>query len=123
LSAILVDRTNQSTGWQYGKSRTRRGQLLLANLDASPRVHRHSPGQIRQADAMYIQITVLTAGAGSPPGGRAAELTSFLVTPVHVGYAGAAHRTIMTRIKACQSGSRGTVTNALNTKRLVANTC
>jgi hypothetical protein len=43
--------------------------------------------------------------------------------PVNVGYADAAHRTIMTRIKACQSGSRGAATDALTTKRLVATSC
>ena len=46
-------------------SGTRRGRLLFAELEATPHVHRRTPRHIRQADAMYFQIAVLTKGVAS----------------------------------------------------------
>lgn len=57
-------------------SATRRGRLLFAELEATPHVHRRSPNQIRQADATYFQMAILTKGAASlQQEGRMAELT------------------------------------------------
>ncbi|WBB70111.1 helix-turn-helix domain-containing protein [Micromonospora sp. WMMD812] len=46
-------------------SATRRGRLLFAELEATPHVHRRTPRQIRQADAMYFQTAILTRGAAT----------------------------------------------------------
>jgi AraC-like DNA-binding protein len=55
---------------------TQRGRLLLAELDATPHVHRRTPRQIRQADGMFFQIAILAKGAASlQQEGRLAELT------------------------------------------------
>jgi AraC-like DNA-binding protein len=57
-------------------SGTRRGRLLFAELEATPHVHRRTPRQIRQADAMYFQIAILTKGAASlQQDGRLAQVT------------------------------------------------
>jgi AraC-like DNA-binding protein len=54
---------------------TRRGRLLFAELEATPHVHRRTPRQIRQADAAYFQIAILTKGAASlQHDGRLAQL-------------------------------------------------
>lgn len=56
-------------------SATRRGRLLFAALEATPHVHRRTPRQIRQADAMYFQAAILTKGAASlEQEGRLAQL-------------------------------------------------
>lgn len=56
-------------------SGTRRGRLLFAELAATPHVHRRTPRQIRQADAMYFQIAIAVNGAASlEQEGRTAEL-------------------------------------------------
>lgn len=56
-------------------SAIRRGRLLLAELEATPHVHRRTPHNIRQADAMFFQAAVLTKGAASlQQEGRIAQL-------------------------------------------------
>jgi AraC-like DNA-binding protein len=56
-------------------SATRRGRLLFASLEATPHVHRRTPGQIRRADATFFQIAVLAEGTGRlQQDGRLAEL-------------------------------------------------
>lgn len=56
-------------------SGTQRGRLLFAELESTPHVHRRTPGQISQADAMFFQIAILAKGAGSlRQDGRQAEL-------------------------------------------------
>ncbi|WP_019927411.1 helix-turn-helix domain-containing protein [Nocardia sp. BMG111209] len=55
---------------------TVRGRLLFAELTATPHVHRRTVRCIRQSDAAFFQIAVLTAGAASlAQAGRVAELT------------------------------------------------
>ncbi|GAA5031526.1 helix-turn-helix domain-containing protein [Actinopolymorpha pittospori] len=57
-------------------SATRRGRLLFAELEATPHVHRRTPRQIRQADAMFFQAAILTKGAASlEQEGRLAQLS------------------------------------------------
>jgi AraC-like DNA-binding protein len=57
-------------------SATRRGRLLFAELEATPHVHRRTPQQIRQADAMFFQAAILTKGAASlEQEGRIAQLS------------------------------------------------
>jgi AraC-like DNA-binding protein len=56
-------------------SGTRRGRLLFAELEATPHVHRRTPRQIRQADAGYFQLAILTKGTASlQQDGRLAQL-------------------------------------------------
>jgi AraC-like DNA-binding protein len=61
----------QLVGWADDRepaarlSGTRCGRILFAELEATPHVHRRTPRQIRQADAMYFQIAILTKGAAS----------------------------------------------------------
>ena len=57
-------------------SGTRRGRLLFADLNATPQVHRRTPGQIRQADGMHFQIAIPTKGSASlQQEGRVARLS------------------------------------------------
>ncbi|WP_162819165.1 helix-turn-helix domain-containing protein [Leifsonia aquatica] len=44
---------------------TRRGPLLLAELAATPHVHRRTEPQIKQADSLFFQVAVLTGGSAS----------------------------------------------------------
>lgn len=46
-------------------SGTRRGRMLFAELDATPHIHRRTPRHIRQSDATFFQVAVLTKGAAS----------------------------------------------------------
>ena len=65
FAAVQLDRWTDHGEPAAQLSATRRGPLLLAALEATPRVHRRTPRQIRQADAMYFQAAILTKGAAS----------------------------------------------------------
>jgi len=54
---------------------TRRGPVLLADLAATPHIHRRLTSQIHAADAAFCQVAVLTSGAARlDQDGRTAEL-------------------------------------------------
>lgn len=55
---------------------TRRGRLLFADLAATPHSHTRTARHIRDADAMFFQVAVLTRGSASlEQEGRVAELS------------------------------------------------